>query len=228
MPDKTLDALQKKVRAPGAPIKTGCRSKDPDCDSERWPKIRKRLADRARQKPVRILHLGDSHVAADYITSRIRRDLQAVYGDGGRGFVHPDQAWGYGGRRVGKSDDWVRERIVDGGRRIGRPYGFSGNSITARKRNASVYYRVRPEDRSVRLFFRPKRNQRVSVYLDKKKLGRFKLSKTSGTIEIPLPDRKPRRYRRGPSGNTLRIRADSVGASLYGLSFEGKSSGLQY
>ncbi|MEO1337359.1 MAG: GDSL-type esterase/lipase family protein, partial [Myxococcota bacterium] len=76
--------------------------------------------------------------------------------------------------------------------------------------------------------FRPKAKSRVSVYLDKKKLGRFELSDASAVVEIPLPERKPRRYRRGPAGNTLRIRADTAGATLFGLSFEGKPSGLQY
>ncbi|MCU0226760.1 MAG: SGNH/GDSL hydrolase family protein [Bryobacterales bacterium] len=43
--------------------------------------------------PVRILHYGDSHTAADVWTSAIRTALQARFGDGGSGFSHPGAPW---------------------------------------------------------------------------------------------------------------------------------------
>lgn len=52
--------------------------------------------------PVRVLHYGDSHTAADYWTSSIRSSLQARFGDGGSGFSHAGSPWrGY--RRFGVS-----------------------------------------------------------------------------------------------------------------------------
>lgn len=231
--DAALDALVRKVRAPGAAIEEGCRAPtQAPCLQTALARVRAKLAGLERgdasAETVRILQLGDSHVAADYITSRIRRDLQAKYGDGGRGFVHPDQPWGYGGRRTAKSKSgWTTDRIVDTGR-AGRPYGFSGYSLTADKAGVSAWYRVRPNDRRVRLFFRPRAGTSVTVYLDKRKLGRFDLSKAPPFVEIPLADRKPRRFRRGPPGNSLRVTADAKGVSLYGLSFESASRGVQY
>ena len=38
----------------------------------------------AATRPVRILHFGDSHVAADYWTDVVRRRLQDRFGDAGR------------------------------------------------------------------------------------------------------------------------------------------------
>ena len=226
-----LDKLQKRVRAPGAPIDAGCRrtpgSADDGCASSGLDRVRARLAG-AGDGVVRVLHLGDSHVAADFITSRIRRDLQAKFGNGGRGFVHPDQRWGYGGRRIYKSKDWIRDRIVDGGRRIGRPYGFSGNSLKARRAGARVSYRIRPGDRAVRIYYRPRPKAQISVSLDGRSLGRFKLSGPAPFVEVVLPERKAKRQRRGPPGNTLRIRARTAGVMLFGLSFEGDGAGLQY
>jgi lysophospholipase L1-like esterase len=39
--------------------------------------------------PVRIAIIGDSHIAADFFTDRIRSKLQAKYGDGGPGWLSP-------------------------------------------------------------------------------------------------------------------------------------------
>lgn len=42
---------------------------------------------------VRVTHFGDSHVAADLWTGRLRAALQARFGDGGRGFVLAGRPW---------------------------------------------------------------------------------------------------------------------------------------
>lgn len=42
---------------------------------------------------VRVLHYGDSHTAADFLTTAIRRSLQKRFGDGGRGFVYLGKPW---------------------------------------------------------------------------------------------------------------------------------------
>jgi lysophospholipase L1-like esterase len=41
----------------------------------------------------RIVHYGDSHVAADILTGALRRELQAFFGDAGGGFVLPGCQW---------------------------------------------------------------------------------------------------------------------------------------
>ncbi len=43
----------------------------------------------------RVLHFGDSHVAADYWTGELRRLLQERFGDGGPGYVMPGKPWLY-------------------------------------------------------------------------------------------------------------------------------------
>jgi lysophospholipase L1-like esterase len=45
------------------------------------------LERRTRTAPVRVLWLGDSHTAADYLTGALRARLQARFGAGGPGFV---------------------------------------------------------------------------------------------------------------------------------------------
>jgi lysophospholipase L1-like esterase len=41
----------------------------------------------------RVIHFGDSHVAADYWSGELRRLLQGRYGDAGPGFVMPGNPW---------------------------------------------------------------------------------------------------------------------------------------
>ena len=45
------------------------------------------LEQKQRSKPVRVLWLGDSHTAADFLTGSLRNRLQARFGAGGPGFV---------------------------------------------------------------------------------------------------------------------------------------------
>ena len=42
-----------------------------------------------KSRRINILHIGDSHLQADFITSIIRNNLQQEFGNGGRGMVIP-------------------------------------------------------------------------------------------------------------------------------------------
>ena len=48
-----------------------------------------------RLEPVRVLHFGDSHTAADILTAEIRRRLQHDFGDGGPGYLLPRNPFGF-------------------------------------------------------------------------------------------------------------------------------------
>ena len=67
-------------------------------------------------EPVRIMHFGDSHVAADVLTREIRERFQSEFGDGGPGFVVPRNPMATRRRGViaGATEGWVVEGI--GGR----------------------------------------------------------------------------------------------------------------
>ena len=47
----------------------------------------------APRSVVRVLHFGDSHVAADYWTGEMRTRLQRRFGDAGTGYVMPGKPW---------------------------------------------------------------------------------------------------------------------------------------
>jgi lysophospholipase L1-like esterase len=69
-----------------------------------------------RLEPVRIMHFGDSHVAADVLTREIRERFQADFGDGGSGFIVPRNPMSTKRRGVnaGATEGWIVEGI--GGR----------------------------------------------------------------------------------------------------------------
>ena len=95
---------------------------------------------------VRVLQLGDSHLAADLISGATRAVLGARFGLSGRGLVHADQRFGFGGRRLRRREaDWRRTRVVEP-RGPGGRYGLFGLALSAARRGAVISYRIRPED----------------------------------------------------------------------------------
>lgn len=218
--DDKLEALEKKVGAQHVPIER----------PQALAATKKKLA--AKSGKVRVLHLGDSHIASDYITGRIRHRLQKAFGDGGRGFTHVDQAWGYGGRRVSKKG-WDSDRIVDKDR-AGRPFGFSGMSLESSKKGASIEYRVEPDETSLRVYYyQQPGGGTLTASMGGKALGSVK---TAGeekslvwTVDLSkAPRGAPDKMKGPPGGHLLTITADGPKARIFGVSFETSGPGVVY
>ncbi len=93
---------------------------------------------------VRVVQFGDSHTAADYETSAVRRALQTRFGDGGRGFVAVGQPWKkyvQDGVRTGMTREWQPERgkLVHGKFVGDGCYGLGGVCLLASKRGARAW-----------------------------------------------------------------------------------------
>ncbi len=189
---------------------------------------------KGKQGTARILHLGDSHVAADYITGMLRHKLQAKFGNAGRGFSHIDQPWGFGGRRLKRKDSaWKLRRVVDRGG-PGKPYGFSGVSIEAKKKGAEAVYRVNPDDKHVVVTYGAQPGGgKITVKLEGEPLGTID---TAGSLQaknqrfaLPAITAAQRKRGRAPKGGRkLQLVASAKKVRLYGLSFEGEGSGVFY
>ncbi|MFO8073642.1 MAG: GDSL-type esterase/lipase family protein [Polyangia bacterium] len=93
---------------------------------------------------VRVLHWGDSHTAADFLTTAIRGSLQARFGDGGRGFVLLGEPWpSYRptGVEAGADRPWDCERILlaaDPATLDGR-YGLGGVAVETERSQARTW-----------------------------------------------------------------------------------------
>jgi lysophospholipase L1-like esterase len=98
------------------------------------------LSSGRRIEPVRVLHFGDSHVAADVLTGEIRRNLQNKFGDGGAGYLVPANPMSTKRRTVssGATAGWQIEGI--GGRmEKDNIYGLAGINLLTNQPNERIW-----------------------------------------------------------------------------------------
>lgn len=91
-----------------------------------------------RERPVVVLHLGDSHIALDHLTGVLRQNWQAAYGDAGRG-LPPGSPYPYyapQGYQVSMNRDWISYSSLTG--RAPGPFGMSGFRVEASVGGASI------------------------------------------------------------------------------------------
>jgi len=90
--------------------------------------------------PLRALHYGDSHVAADEWTGDIRERLQQTFGDGGSGYSLAGRPWNTYRRfdvKSGSTRGWHSDGLV--GRTGDGIYGLGGVSMSTSSPRQSVY-----------------------------------------------------------------------------------------
>jgi lysophospholipase L1-like esterase len=90
--------------------------------------------------PVRILHYGDSHTAADEWTGDLRSRFQEKFGDGGSGYSFAGRPWNGYRRldvRTGSTRGWHTDGLV--GRTGDGVYGLGGVSMSTQSPREAVY-----------------------------------------------------------------------------------------
>jgi len=99
-----------------------------------------------KRERVNIVHLGDSHIQADLFSGVVRQQLQAEYGNAGRGFIFP--------YRVAKSNEppsykttsnvkWESKRNVFPDQAL--PIGIGGFTIETKDSNAVISLAVKDQ-----------------------------------------------------------------------------------
>ncbi|MBX3225974.1 MAG: hypothetical protein KIT84_29640 [Labilithrix sp.] len=106
-----------------------------------------RLESGAATDDVRVVQLGDSHTAADWQTGPMRRQLQARFGDGGRGFVPiglPWKAWSQEGVLEGTAGAWSTQMTALHSRQPGGDgvFGLSGFALASRQGGSRAWIDV--------------------------------------------------------------------------------------
>lgn len=102
---------------------------------------------KTRQGTVNILHIGDSHIQADFLTQAARTQFQQEFGNAGRGFVFPG--------RVGRTNEapsiyssskaaWDSKRIIY--TQEPTPIGLGAMTITTLQAQANLLIRTHPVD----------------------------------------------------------------------------------
>jgi lysophospholipase L1-like esterase len=222
---KALAALQKKLKISEVPIENPCVVDGVDCQRKALSRVFAKLkAVKSSKNPVRILHLGDSHIAADYISGPIRRRLQSKFGDAGRGFMHIDHRRKYGGRVINRKEGpWKKLRHVELHKKH-LEFGFSGISLESRSRKASISYRLSQSDSLVRLYYQQQPKGGVlQIRVGGKSLGPLdtKGPKKSVVAQFQLPKLSKKKAR-------LILQALGPKVKLYGISFETSQSGVLF
>lgn len=214
--DREIARLERAIRS----------SRNPDRETlamQRAYRRRGRLEAEAADASVRVLHLGDSHIAADLITRVIRARLQARFGNGGRGLVVADQKLAYGGRRLERRG-WARVRMADP-EGPGRALGVSGTALLSQRAGAELEFRVLLEDQQVVLHYvaHPE-GPALDLRADGLPLARFPtaseaIETRARLVSLDVPP---------PPPDVLEIRADGPGAEILALSFETGAAGVLY
>jgi lysophospholipase L1-like esterase len=89
----------------------------------------------------RILHYGDSHVAADILTGALRRYFQRDFGDAGPGFIFAGHPWSWyapGVIELSSSSGWQRNELSQAELGTDGRFGLSGVSFSTGRAGESI------------------------------------------------------------------------------------------
>jgi lysophospholipase L1-like esterase len=172
---------------------------------------------------VSIVHIGDSHIQADFLTAAVRNGLQDFFGNAGLGLVFPYQL-----AQSNSPDDvysssstrWQFNRIAHPEIPIG--YGISGYGIKTSAVNASFQLSLRGLARPftrVRLFADSLADWTIKP-VDNDSL--FKMEKISGCACTAIELRKEN------TGFNLSSQTPAVTKIIYGASLENDNPGIIY
>ena len=143
-----------------------------------------------------VAHFGDSHVQPDIISAELRKTLQLIKGDGGRGMVFPytaartHPAYDYSTRYHGQ---WLYSRNTDARPRL--PLGLTGVTIRTTDPAAgfSIHFRsdLNPGARKLMLYCR--KNEKsfdlsVSSEHELTEVDVYQQGNENGTVEINIPE----------------------------------------
>ena len=111
-----------------------------------WKALRM-AASKVSNRPLSIVHIGDSHLQADFSTSHVREMLQLDLGNAGRGLVAPlkmsgtNQPFDY---TFMSSDSWEAAKLMKSP--WGRTMGFTGTSVSPNSRKSELTIATKGED----------------------------------------------------------------------------------
>lgn len=173
-----------------------------------------------RAGPVRILHLGDSHIAGDAFTRVIRRQFQVRFGDAGRGLMQPPNAFRW--HRVDgmemRSEGWTAYNSLT---HKSGPYGITGVRVETERAGAVMEIDARKE-----------RFDRATVrYLVRPGGGRFELQLGNGRQMIDTRAARSSVRTAVLEGRGEWLRATALGGgpvTVFGWSLEKAQPGVQY
>ena len=187
------------------------------------------------KRTINILHIGDSHLQADFVTSVIRTTLQTVFGNGGRGLVVPF--------RLAKSNEpfsyvssssfqWQSKRCVFPGQPL--PIGIGGLTISTADSCADFTIKTNNDSllnysfNKVKVFYEKDSASYSFELLDSLgvQVGMFKTDSVDGfpfisSIALPALTNKG-------TIKLVKTAEEQSRATIYGLLLENGNPGIKY
>lgn len=185
-------------------------------------------------RKINIVHIGDSHIQADYMTSIIRRSFHRDFGNAGRGLIVP--------LRVARTNEpnnfkttsnlpWRSKRCVFPEQQL--PVGIGG--VTVETDNPEAYLEIYMNDlwldytfNTLTLFF--EKDSR-SFDFEVKDIGGNELGRLNGFEEDSLPGHSRISWKENVSAiriQPLKSNADQSRAIIYGAVLENDTNGVLY
>ncbi|MEL7119103.1 MAG: GDSL-type esterase/lipase family protein [Bacteroidota bacterium] len=149
----------------------------------------------SQQQKVNIIHIGDSHIQADFFTGKMRDLLQSRFGHGGRGLIFPaKQADTHNpiDVKTSSSTQWEAKRSVF--QKNDLSIGISGMSIRTTSNDASIQLRLTerfgppPSFDKVTFFFNPDPSfNTFQAFSDKAHVQLLNQGESHATFQISPP-----------------------------------------
>jgi lysophospholipase L1-like esterase len=174
----------------------------------------------------RIVHYGDSHVAADILTGALRRELQLCFGEAGPGFVLPGRPWpGYSRAGVTSqaSEGWQTDGLTQASLAVDSRLGLAGVSLSTRASGEWITVTAAGSYFDIYVLKQPGGGS-IDVLLDgverKRNVSLASSVSESACIEVVADF---------GSVHTIEIRTTSAGrARIFGIAIEFHSAGVIY
>ncbi|HXU37143.1 MAG TPA: GDSL-type esterase/lipase family protein [Blastocatellia bacterium] len=174
----------------------------------------------------RIVHYGDSHVAADILTGALRRSLQSGFGDAGPGFVLAGKPWpSYSRAGVSSraSSGWQADGLTQASLAADRRLGLAGVSLSTSRAGEWLSLTASGRYFDVYMLKQPGAGA-LDISLDaaewKHNVSLSSSTFTADYVEVVAPD---------DSIHTIEIRTTSSGLiRVFGIAIEGERPGVTY
>lgn len=132
---------------------------------------------------INIVHIGDSHIQADYLTNETRTLFQQTFGNGGRGFIFPF--------RIANTNNPINYSLIFGGKwsnckatQSGEGCTLGLNGLEINTRDSNSYMIIDPERNgrmdysfnSLKLFYHTDEDSYSPIFENKKDRDFFLMS----------------------------------------------------
>ncbi len=206
---QTIDSLQKKYPFLNTKDNSIANSESLNNFFERLKSLEKKDISN-----VSVLHIGDSHIQADYFPEIMRNKLQQKFGNSGRGLIFPNKIARTNESFCYKSSSnvkWKSRRIVN--QKDTLNIGICGISISTKNQNAKLFLELNYNDSSLnyfnqlQIFYKQRENNLVPVIID--------------SASKPIANQCPSRELNGPLNFCY-----PSNHNVFGLAFENPNNGL--